>query len=437
MKILLVVWSLTQQKGGRERAGSTLANAMDERGHDCVVLTDDHKKRPSLYPLNGGVSLEYMDLFDNSYGRNVLRKKILNIAPDVVMTMCSSREIIDWPVLLKGTGIPLIISERVDPAVTERDCWKSKKERLAVLSAADTIHIQMEGYRSYYPNFLKDRVSVIPNPVTPAERLADPVGANNKRKTIIHVGRISEKQKRQRLMVRAFALIADKFPEWDLDFWGGGALTSGDDLRAQIERSGLTGRAHVRWTTDNIEAKLLSSQVFVFPSEMEGCPNALLEAQAHGLPAIGYRYCGGTNEIILDGENGILFDKLDEPSVAKALEKLLETPLLRQKMGQAAFRNSQKYTPKKIFDAYEAMFLSAVRKKNQTRMDSVPEGAEIQYFEYIEHLCTRENVHKLNGIALRPCLFAMIEDKRKKISRNYFRPLRDWLRSLKGKRVKR
>lgn len=59
MKILLVVWSLTQQKGGRERAGSTLANAMDERGHDCVVLTDDHKKRPSLYPLNGGFPRVY------------------------------------------------------------------------------------------------------------------------------------------------------------------------------------------------------------------------------------------------------------------------------------------------------------------------------------------------------------------------------------------
>lgn len=83
------------------------------------------------------------------------------------------------------------------------------------------------------------------------------------------------------------------------------------------------------------------------------------------------------------------------------------------------------------------MFLSAVRKKNQTRMDSIPEGEEVQYFDYIEHLCTRENVHKLKGQARKPLFLAAMEDKRKRFSRTYIRPLRDKLREVRGKKVKK
>lgn len=438
MKILLIVWSLTQQMGGREKAGATLANAMQRRGHECIILTDDHQPRPPLYPLDQDVKLMYMDLFDNSYSREKIRKQIVKESPDVVMTMCSSRQIIAWPIILKGTGIPLIISERVDPAVTERDCWKNKKERLAVLSVADAIHVQMNGYMSYYPDFLKPRINVIPNPVNPADRLADPSGDGKSPKIIISVGRISEKQKRQRLLARSFALVADDFPDWHLHYWGGGAQTSGEELKDEIARMGLEGRAHVCWTTNNINEKLADAQIFAFPSEMEGCPNALLEAQAHGLPSFGYRCCGGTNEIIIDGQNGFLCDELTEESIAAALRKLLSDANLRTQMGQSAYENSKNYSPERGFALYEGMFAKAAKSKGSTRFDSPATiEEETEYREYIEHLSTRERVHKLKGPGCKPLALAMLEDLRKRCSRSYVRPIRDILRQARGKKVKK
>ncbi len=437
MRILLVVWSLSKEMGGRERAGATLANAMVERGHECTIVTDDHKHRPSLYPLNDKVELIYMDIFDNSYSRQKLRKQIIAKNPDVVMTMCSSREIIVWPAIVKGTGIPLIISERVDPTVAEKDCWKSRKERIAVLSVADIIHIQMNGYRNYYPEFLQNRVVVIPNPVTPAKLLANPTGERDS-KILIHVGRISEKQKKQRLLARAFALVAQDFPDWSLHYWGGGALCARDDLQKEISRIGLEDRIFVCWTTNNIAEKLSNAQVFAFPSKMEGCPNALLEAQAHGLPAFGFKHCGGTNEIIINGKNGLLFDELNEESIAKAIYTLLSDEQLRISMGQAAFENSKKYSPKKIFDLYENMFSEIVSKKRIPRFERPIETDEEKiYRDYMNFLCTRENIHKTQSPKCRNKLFAIAEDTRKRISRSYIRPIRDSLRKFRGKQVKK
>lgn len=432
MKILLVVWSLTQQKGGRERAGVALANAMHQRGHQCIVLTDDHRRRPPLYELEPGVRLLYMDLFDNSYSRLQLRKLLVNESPDVIMTMCSSREIIDWPVLLKGTGIPLILSERVDPFVTERDCWVGREERLSVFAAADLIHIQMGGYKSYYPEFMQDRVVTIPNPVASAAHLADPAGVSRERKLLINVGRISEKQKKQILLAQAFALVASEFPDWDLQYWGGGAVSSGQALDNAINSLGLRGRAHVCWVTDNVGEKLAAAQVFAFPSEMEGCPNALLEAQAHGLPALGYRQCGGTNEIIEHGVNGLLFDALTPESIAEGLRQLLADADTRVRMGKAALENSRRFLPEAIFARYEEMFRAAAARKGATRFDSLPESPlEAEVRARIEYLCTREKVHKQRSRPIIPLPLAAAETLRKRFSRAYIRPIRDALRRFR------
>ena len=68
---------------------------------------------------------------------------------------------------------------------------------------------------------------------------------------------------------------------------------------------------------------------------LEGFGLAFLEAASHGLPAIGGR-SGGVPEAVLEELTGLLVPPLDVPAFAAAAERLLDNPLERARMGDAA-----------------------------------------------------------------------------------------------------
>jgi len=63
------------------------------------------------------------------------------------------------------------------------------------------------------------------------------------------------------------------------------------------------------------------AEFFLMGSYYEGFPNALLEAGVFGIPVIAFNAPGGINEIIIDGENGLLVKDNDENAFALAIEK--------------------------------------------------------------------------------------------------------------------
>ncbi len=69
---------------------------------------------------------------------------------------------------------------------------------------------------------------------------------------------------------------------------------------------------------------LLESNIFVFPTYYgEGCPVALLEAMAAGLAVVTHSV-GGIPDVFVNGENGILLDRINENSIYVAVSGLLE-----------------------------------------------------------------------------------------------------------------
>jgi glycosyltransferase involved in cell wall biosynthesis len=64
----------------------------------------------------------------------------------------------------------------------------------------------------------------------------------------------------------------------------------------------------------------------------QGCPNALLEALAAGLPCIG-NDDGGVREQIIDGETGLLLADCSPENVARALLNILSDRALAEKLG--------------------------------------------------------------------------------------------------------
>ena len=82
-----------------------------------------------------------------------------------------------------------------------------------------------------------------------------------------------------------------------------------------------------------------------------------IEAALHKLPTIGSNY-GGPAEIIIENETGLLCDPEDYKDIAKTMMTLIRSPLLRQSLGNAAFKKVvSEFGISHLMDFIEKMFL--------------------------------------------------------------------------------
>lgn len=77
-----------------------------------------------------------------------------------------------------------------------------------------------------------------------------------------------------------------------------------------------------------------TASIYLMVSPLEGHPKALLEAMSCGLPVIGGN-SPGIREEIVDGENGLLCE-IDSSSIRKVVQRLLDEPHLRIRLGEEA-----------------------------------------------------------------------------------------------------
>jgi glycosyltransferase involved in cell wall biosynthesis len=135
-------------------------------------------------------------------------------------------------------------------------------------------------------------------------------------------------------LVRAFALIAPKFPRARLVLGGVGDLETVRQLAAQLEiprRVSCPGWLDAERKT----AAFAGSLAFLLPSYAEGMPMALLEAMSWGLPVIATPV-GGIPRVVEHEVTGLLIAPGDIEGCATQMERLLADPLLRERLGSAA-----------------------------------------------------------------------------------------------------
>jgi len=132
-------------------------------------------------------------------------------------------------------------------------------------------------------------------------------------------------------------------------------------LVAQRRRLGLEDAVLLPgWRTD-VDQILSAFDVFVLPSFTEGMPNALLEAQAAGVPAVASAV-GGVPELISDGETGILAPAGDSEALAAAVGKLYRDADLahslaaagRARVAERFSRAAQAERYRRVFEAVRA-----------------------------------------------------------------------------------
>lgn len=152
--------------------------------------------------------------------------------------------------------------------------------------------------------------------------------------TFIFVGRIV-KDKGINELVRAFKRLNEEYHRTKLVLVG--RMESDlDPLLPETEYDINSNSAiNAVGAQDDVRIWMAASDVLVFPSYREGFPNVVIEAGAMGLPSI-VTDINGSNEIIIDGENGIIIPPKNEQKLYEAMVEIYLNETLRLKMASKA-----------------------------------------------------------------------------------------------------
>ena len=112
-----------------------------------------------------------------------------------------------------------------------------------------------------------------------------------------------------------------------------------------------------------------SADVLCVPSiveangDTEGMPTVILEASASATPSVATSV-GGINEFIIDGVNGLVVAPGDAASLAGAIARLLNSPVLRERLGRAALQSVAAYDWSQIAKRFDTLYGSVLRNND-------------------------------------------------------------------------
>ena len=160
----------------------------------------------------------------------------------------------------------------------------------------------------------------------------------------------------QHLIIEAFALLVNKYPDWKVEFWGdySNNVNYYQQCKSVIEKANLSEQVRFCGETRNVEVQLERAKIYVTTSLHEGFNLSLGEAMSAGLPAVGLKECPAVNELIIDGENGFLCNSSPE-SIAEALDKLMSDARLLATFGKNAHESMKQFAPDKVWNMWHRL----------------------------------------------------------------------------------
>lgn len=331
MKLLFVIQGL--HSGGAERVMSVLCNTFADQGIS-VILALTEQNDNYAYEINSAVRI--VDVTSTggtallSYRSNNIRKLRMlyqTEKPDAVISFITRTNIC---AILAGLGlnIPIIISERNNPVVDPRS-RKTRILRDMLYPLAAGCVFQTEFAMNCFPEKVKRKSKVVFNPVSADIRAID---LNQPReKKIVSICRLN-KQKNIPLLIRSFANICNKYPDYRLEIYGEGEEEK--NLEEMINHLGISENCRLMGHTSHPMEILAKSQIFALSSDYEGMPNALIEAMCAGCACISTDSPAyGARDLIHNQENGLLVSVGDEQKFTEALEFLLLDNEKREQFG--------------------------------------------------------------------------------------------------------
>jgi glycosyltransferase involved in cell wall biosynthesis len=366
MRIAFVISSL--QVGGAEKVLTKLANHYAENNHHVSLVTFQKKSTPSFYLLNKNIEVYALDCllegapsflkrFYALFQRvSLLRKTFKKLSPELIISFVDITNITTLCAAY-GLKIPVIVSERTHPAYHQLSKFY-QKARLLTYRWAFRIVVQTASVAEYFPDFLKSKIEIIPNPV---EVPLSQIPSLNRTKRIVTLGRLRS-YKGFDTLIKAFSEVQKEYKDWQLYIYGEGEERQ--NLEMLVSSLKLEKKTFLPGETKDVWKVLNSASLFVLPSHFEGFPNALCEAMVAGLPVIASD-CSGNRDIIISNKNGKLFPIGDYQALTQAMKELIQDESLRKKLAQEAKNLSKQVDEKKVFSKWRNL-THLIEKKEES-----------------------------------------------------------------------
>ena len=381
--VLVDIWRVVNAKGGTEKVFCEMANGLTQRGYKVTAICHDENQGNPGFKLREEVdfinAFRKPCIFDKEPIRSIRSfrfdreksREQRHFVSCYWKAQNIKRSFSSWDkadVLIsfqpETTFILKEILQLANPVVTmfhltpERFISsKSYSFRRCAVDASVCIQVLVPEYidilKKVHPNA---NIVCIPN-VAPQYEDVSPLTE----KRIINVARVSP-QKRPDLLLKAFALIKDQYPDWACEWYGEAEVHEECTRQIQelIKNNKLEDRFLFMGPTNEIPKKLKSSSIFAFPSEYEGLSLALLEAMSAGLPIVGCVDCPSMKSTVQDGVNGFLVHP-QANEFAKALSKLMDSYDLRQKLGTQSKSISKMFSPTVVWKQWDNLIQSIIK----------------------------------------------------------------------------
>lgn len=365
-KILFVINSL--MGGGAERVMSRLLSHTEQWTADYDIALALLDEEPVMHPVPSWVAVHQLSCRHRT-GSSLaqLRKLVGTLEPQVTLSFLTRSNIAAGFAAL-GRDQPWIISERINTsahlgrglrAMLARALVRATYPRASrVIAVASGVGTDLVERFQISP----DMIEVIPNPVDVhaiKAAAAAPCELWVREPYVLALGRLVP-SKNHELLVRAFA---------GSEFEGRLIIAGEGPERARIQslaaELGIGDRVMLPGFLANPYPALARAHVFALSSNVEGFPNALVEALALEVPVVATNCPDGPAEILagrpadqLSGrtvaEAGILAPVGEVGSYAWALDRALD-PRVRARIIAGGAERVRSYSPELITARYRAV----------------------------------------------------------------------------------
>ena len=216
------------------------------------------------------------------------------------------------------------------PFSTTVKLWFFNKISSLVINHSDGVKLLFSGQANSFlrgaknPPVLRD----FPNLVNTQPFIDAPADLSKKR--ILFTG-FPYFRKGVDIIIEAFMLVSDEFPDWELTLLG--------YLDESLVQKGLKGTRNIKHLPavpeEEMPGQMANHSIFVLPSRSEAMGRVLIEAMAAGCARIGSNQ-GGIPTVIDNGVDGMLFEKNNAHDLASCLRQLMGSEKLRKTYSDAA-----------------------------------------------------------------------------------------------------
>jgi glycosyltransferase involved in cell wall biosynthesis len=320
--------------GGQERQLCYLLQAMDRDRYRPAVAVWNFRENDVYVPQIRALGVP---LHTFSKGSSVaaklrsLRRLVGEFKPRVVHSYSFYTNFAAYLATL-GTGAVAVGSVRSDFAMVKKDAGLLLGRLSARWPRSQIFNsfAAAENARRSNSIFVPQRSLVVRNGLD-LQRFRKLAKLSVGRACIVGVGSLLPVKSWDRLLVAALELKRNRF-DFLLRIVGEGPL--GASLEQQAQDFGVTDHVEFIGHVDDIPGLLSDATFVVHTSDIEGCPNVVMEAMACGRAVVATDV-GDVSSLIEDGKTGFLVRCGDEAALVKRMAKLIIDRDLCHRMGQA------------------------------------------------------------------------------------------------------